>query len=394
MDRAAAAASGQGAATVRLIRAAAAVCVLGGCANIGAPPGGPTRTEPPKLVSVTPDSGAVNVRAEEVTFAFDAVVSDRPSGQASSLEALFIISPRDGTPRVRWERNRIEVRPRRGFQPNTAYSVTMLPGIVDLRGNAVREQRTIVFSTGASIPPYAIRGRVFDWMAERPSTGALVEVTRQPDSVQYVGAVDSTGQFSIGPLNSGTYSVRAILDNNRNRSLDPGEAWDSVAVIVREVSPFIELLAAPRDTAGPRILTADARDSATIVLNFDKPLDPAATLTPASFRVLSADSTRLGIARVLPRRPADPTTPPADSVRRDTTARTDAPRPAIVPKPSVPAPTVYVTLVLDSASTLRPDARYRVTAVNTRGLLGGIRTSDRVITFEPRRDTVTTPRRP
>lgn len=393
MDRAAAAVTEQGAAAVRLIRAAAAVCVIGGCANIGAPPGGPTRTEPPKLESVTPDSGAVNVRAEQVTFAFDAVVSDRPSGQASSLEALFIISPRDGTPRVRWERNRIEVRPRRGFQPNTAYSVTMLPGIADLRGNAVRESRTVVFSTGGSIPPYAIRGRVFDWMAERPSTGAIVEVTRQPDSVQYVGAVDSTGQFSIGPLTSGAYSVRAIVDNNRNRSLDPGEAWDSVGVIVREVSPFIELLAVVRDTAGPRILTADARDSVTIILNFDKPLDPAATLTPASFRVLSADSTRLGIARVLPRRPAE-AAQPADTVRPDTTARADAPRPAIVPRPSVPAPTVYVTLVLDSASILRTGSRYRVTAVNARGLLGGVRTSDRVLTFEPRRDTVTTPRRP
>src|SRR5688500_19641061 len=124
-------------------------------------------------------------------------------------------------------------------------------------------------------------------MAERPAPTALVEVTRRPDSVQYVGTVDSTGQFAIGPLDSGTYTVRAILDNNRNRALDATEPWDSVGVIVRGVSPFLELLAAVRDTAGPRLLTADARDSATVVVNFDKPLDPTATLTPASFRLLA-----------------------------------------------------------------------------------------------------------
>lgn len=392
MGRATGAASRQGAIPVRSLIGPAVAALLTGCANIGSPPGGPTRTEPPRLVAIAPDSGAVNVRADKVTFRFDAVVSDRPTGQAATLEALFIISPRDGAPRVSWERSRVEVRPRRGFLPNTAYSVTMLPGITDLRGNTLRETRTIVFSTGPTIPPYAIRGRVFDWLAERPAASALIEVTRRPDSVQYVGSVDSTGQFSVGPLASGTYSVRAILDNNRNRALDPSEPWDSLAVIVREVSPFVELLAVVRDTSGPRILTGEVRDSVTIVLNFDKPLDPAAALTPGSFRVLGADSARLVIARVLPRRPAD--APAADTTRRDTTTRAGAPRPASYPRPSVPAPTVFVTLQMDTASALRRGASYRVTALNARGLAGGIRTSDRVVTLEARRDTTPPPVRP
>lgn len=364
----------------RLIVAALPASLLAGCANIGSPPGGPTRTEPPAIVAITPDSGAVNVRADRVTFRFDAVVSDRPSGQSASLESQFLISPRDGAPRVSWSRSRIEVRPRRGFQPNTAYSVTMLPGIADLRGNTIREPRTIVFSTGPAIPPYAVRGRVFDWVAERATAGALVEALRLPDSLMYVGTTDSVGLFSIGPLDAGTYSVRAIHDNNRNGALDPSEPWDSTGVVVREVSPFIELLAAQRDTVGPRLLTVEARDSITIVANFDRPLDPAATLTPASFRVLSADSTRLVIARVLPRLPVPPQRP--DSARRDTIARADAPRPAIAPRPSMPAPTVNVTLLLDSTTALRPGS-YRVVAVNARGLLGAIRTSDRVIAVAP-----------
>jgi hypothetical protein len=369
---------------VRVIRGAVAALLLAGCANIGSPPGGPTRTAPPAIVSVSPDSGAVNVRAGEVTFAFDAVVSDRPAG-AQSLEALFLISPRDGTPRVSWERSRIEVRPRRGFRPNTAYSVTLLPGVTDLRGNVSRETRTVVFSTGPTIPPYAIRGRAFDWISERPAANAFVEVIRLSDSLVYVGTADSLGQFAVGPLASGSYSARLILDNNRNRALDPNEAWDSVAVTVREVSPFIELLAAPRDTVGPRILTVQARDSISLVLNFDRPLDPAAPLSPESFRVQGADSTRLTVARVATRLPD---AAPADSARRDSTGVPPPVVPAVptprvvVPRPSVPAPSAIVFLALDPATPLRAGASYRVSALNARGLLRAVRTSDRVITVE------------
>lgn len=348
--------------------------MLAGCANIGAPPGGPLRTEPPAIVSVTPDSGAVNFRDDHVTFRFDAVVSDRPSG-APTLEGLFLISPRDGTPRVSWERSRIEVRPRRGFLPNTAYSVTMLPGITDLRGNTIRESRTVVFSTGPTIPPYAIRGRAFDWLGDRPAANALIEVVRLTDSVVYVGTADSVGQFAIGPLAPGAYSARLILDNNRNRALDPLEPWDSVAVVVREVSPFIELLAAQRDTVGPRLLTVTVRDSATLVANFDRPLDPGATLTPESFRVLAADSTPVPIARVVAQSPR----PPSDSVPRDT-ARAGAATRTVIPRPSTPPPASAVALHL--GSSLRAGSSYRVVAINARGLLGAVRTSDRVITVD------------
>jgi hypothetical protein len=373
---------------VRLIRPVLAALVAAGCANIGAPPGGPTRTDPPVIVSVTPDSGAVNVRADEVTFTFDAVVSDRPGG-APSLEALFLVSPRDGTPRVSWERSRVEVRPRRGFRPNTAYSVTLLPGITDLRGNVSRATRTIVFSTGPTIPPYSIRGRAFDWIAERPAPNALVEVVRLSDSLVYVGMADSLGQFTIGPLASGGYVARLIIDNNRNRALDPSEPWDSVAVTVREVSPFIELLAAPRDTIGPRLLTVEVRDSISLVLGFDRPLDPASPLSPESFRVLAADSTRLTVTRAAARVP-ESTVP--DSVRRDT-AVVSTSRIAM-PRPSVRAPSTIVTLQLDPAAPLRPGS-YRVTAVNARGLLGVLRSSDRVITVDqPQRPDTTAARPP
>ncbi|MGH7637625.1 MAG: Ig-like domain-containing protein, partial [Gemmatimonadaceae bacterium] len=322
------------------------------CASIGSPPGGPERTVPPALVSVTPDSGAVNVQLRNAVFEFDVVVNDR-SGGAGGIQSLFLVSPSEGAPRIRWRREKVEVRPTDDFRPNTAYAITMLPGVADLRGNTIDTGRTIVFSTGPTIPPFQVLGRVFEWMNERVAPNAFVEVMRVPDSVRYVGAADSTGQFAVGPLEEGTYVVRAIVDANRNRGLDPGEPWDSVQVTVRGSSPFLELLAAQRDTIPPRLLTVNAPDTVTIIASFDRPLSADVPLTPESFRVLDSDSTRLRIARVLTRAQADAERAARDSIARrdsaaaaaadttrwDTTRRDTAARPrpqTIPPRAAVP----------------------------------------------------------
>jgi len=409
MDRPPEAASRESADAVRLIGALIAVAGAA-CASIGSPPGGPERTTPPALLRVTPDSGALNVRARNVVFEFDVVVSDRGGGPGG-LESMFLISPTDGSPRVSWKRDRIEVRPRGNFRANTAYSVTLLPGISDLRGNVLHDGKTVVFSTGPTIPPFAILGRVFDWMGDRAAPNAFVQVIRQPDSLEYVGTADSTGQFAIGPLQEGTYMVRALIDNNRNRAADPTESWDSVTVAVRGTSPFLELLAAPRDTIAPRLLTVTVSDTLTLAASFDRPLDPDLPLTPASFRVVGADSARLSIARVLTRAQADAEVAARDSAaRRDTTARRDstarldsarARRDSIQARgagtqgrvaqlrPSKPSPARDVVIRLDSLTPMRPGASYRVSAVNARGLLGHTGTTARVIIFAipARRDT-------
>lgn len=352
------------------------------CASLAAPPGGPQRKTPPEILKVTPESGAVNVTDRSVVFEFDAIVSDR-AGRSGDLSGLVLLSPHDDGTSVRWRRNRIEVRPRRGFLPGTAYSVTLLPGVLDLNGNAMRTTRTVAFSTGPTIPPFAIHGRVFDWIAERIAPNALVEIIRHPDSLPYVGVSDSTGQFAIGPLEDGSYSVRAVMDNNHNRALDANEPWDSLSIVVQGVSPFVELLAAPRDTAGPRLLTVTPADSMTLDASFDRLLDPGLL---ASFRVVGADSARLVIARVLTLAQHQALRASRDSnAKRDSTASDSLSRriPGTVspPKPSRPAPTKDVVILMDSLTPLRPGASYRVTAVNTRGLLGIVRTSERVITM-------------
>ena len=146
--------------------------ILAACASAAPPPGGPEDKLPPKVVRIVPDTNALNVHPDNVSFFFDEVINDRGSGE-QEVDRYFLVSPSDGEPHVSWHRSRIDVRPRKGFINGVAYTVTLLPGLSDLSNNHMKEGKSIIFSTGAAIPPYKITGIVFDWAGERPAAGAL-----------------------------------------------------------------------------------------------------------------------------------------------------------------------------------------------------------------------------
>jgi hypothetical protein len=404
------------------------------------PPGGPVGDKtPPRVESVSPDSGSLSQRPGAVEFRFSKVISDAPA--KGQLDQYFLISPWDGVPRVNWHRTRIDVRPRHSFRPNTAYTVTLLPGLADVRGNAMTQAVSTVFSTGASFPHFGIIGTIFDWASEKPAGGALVEAISRPDSTVYITVADSIGQFSVGPFGPGHYTVIGFLDRNGNRAVDPGEAWDSTAMVITTTRPVVELLAINKDTVPPRIANAVKQDSVTVRVTFDRALDPALQITPAMFRLQRADSTAIAIASAVGARAAQATDSAArrDSLRRDSTARRDTTRrdttarrdtstrrdtslsvraglpPSIVPvplnspgatqpnprstsplappapKPSRPAPETAVLLKLAPPSVLDPGATYRITATGIRNLMGRSGTSSRTFTVPkpppPPRDT-------
>ena len=374
------------------------VAALLSCASPGMPPGGPDDRLPPEIVAITPDSGTLNARPRQVTFRFDEVVSERPSG-APTLDRLFLISPRDGEPRVTWRRSAITVRPRKGWRDNTVYTVTMLPGLSDLRNNIRKQGATALFSTGGVIPDTRITGIVFDWIAGKPAPKAAIEAIA-PDSTIYVASADSTGRFEMLHLPLGPYVVRAYMDANSNRSVDPREAWDSVAVTLSG-STNVELLAFVHDTIGPRINTVTVQDSMTIRVTFDKPVHPSQEIEAALFRLMAADSTPLPILSALSAKTAELERVAAekakqDSARaRDTTARArdsvDTPRIPMplrnaarrdttpVPVPSRPIPEAEVILRL--GSPLVAGSTYRLRAIEIMGMLRVRRTSDRVFTL-------------
>jgi len=397
---------------VRLTRRAGVAIALSlgvaACARPGGgPEGGPPDVAPPQLVRVTPDSGRTGVRPNAVVFRFDEVVSERPAG-VPSLDRLFVVSPRDGNLNVDWQRDAITVRPRRGWRPNTTYTISMLPGVADLRNNVSKRGASVTFSTGPTIPHTSISGVAFDWAQGRPPTRGFIEAYLPGDTAfVWIAPLDSVGTFRLRALPPNRYVVRAFSDDNNNSAFDSREAFDSAVVSLTD-SARLELYAFVHDTVGPRIESVTPEDSVTLRVKLDRPLLPTLAITPALFSLRGADSVALQILSAQPAtlfdslrsaragsaadslarsnpdsaRRIDPrfqarrdsaSAARVDSLRRLVTGDTAA-RAAVAPRMNRPRPVSDVVLTL--AAPLKPATLYRLQARAT-GLLARERTSDR-----------------
>jgi hypothetical protein len=341
------------------------------------PPGGPPDVAAPQVIAIIPDSGSVGVKPKEVIFRFDEVVAERPPS-VTTLADLFLISPRDGVPEASWHRDAVAVKPTHGWRANTPYTVIMMRGLADIRGNVRNTGVTTFFSTGPTIPRTRISGQVFDWVTGAPAAGALIESFVPPDSIHpYVALVDTGGAFALEHLPPARYTVRAYLDRNKNLGIDPSEPWDSTSISLTD-SAHVELLLFVHDTAPPRLRDIAAVDSLTLRATFDRPFDPAQTITAANFTIIGPDSVPVPIASAN-REPRDtsakitapPPTRAGANPRVDTTAK---------PRPVMSRPTAISTAIIKLPRPLRPKLVYRVRAIGIRGLLGAIGNSERPFT--------------
>jgi Big-like domain-containing protein len=380
-----------------------------GCAQIGSPPGGPEDRSPPHLLRISPDTNAVNAHPRSVELQYDEIVNERPSRGGGELSNLFLVSPRRGRVDVRWHRSRLEIRPRRGWQPNTTYTITQLAGVADLRGNMDSAQHRYIFSTGPDRAPSLIRGIVFDWVAAKPSPRAYVEAIRLPDSLTYSEYADSVGRFVIHYVPPGRYFVRAFIDANTNRTLDRRELFDTATITLAD-SINREMLTFIHDSVGAGIADVTVSDSLTLRVSFDRPLQPRVTVAASQFALKASDSSTVPIASmalgtVFEKAQADSAKAKAtrDSTQRahvaDSIARANpaAPRPAPPaaappprrppgpardttppPKPTAPIPETYAIIKL--GQPLKHATAYRLRADSLRSLMGIARSSDRVFT--------------
>lgn len=376
---------------------AMAMIALVACASPGVPPGGPERHVPAAITRTEPDTNAVNVRGKQFVIHFDEVIAEKP-GSAASLNDLVLISPRNSAPDVDWHRTSLSIHPHKGWLPNTAYTVTLLPGIADLRGNVRTTETVVSFSTGPTIPATSISGELFDWLSGVPINTGMIEARASTDtSLVYLTASDSVGHYRIHGLPPGQYQVRGYADANRNRALDPGEAFDTTRVYLKD-SLDLELLAFTHDSTGPRLGTVAVEDSVTLRAIFDTPLDPRVKLDPTHFTLTGADSSHIAIVSVAPARPdttrATPNVQPvSQSVIPIPSRRTPAAK-LVLPKPTRPLLIRDVTIVV--AKPLRRGASYTLTAINAVGPTGRTLSSDKAFSIPnlPRSAPADTARKP
>lgn len=276
-----------------------ALVLAGACASPGFPAGGPISKKPLELVKVTPDTNSLNVKSRTVTFQFDKVVNERPRG-AASLDQIVTVSPSEGTPSVDWHRRILVIHPHKPWRANTAYTVTILPGLSDLFGNATLKPFQTVFSTGGEIPSGVVRGVAFDWVQLQIVSGARIEATIGTDTIlRYMATSDSSGRFALRYLPAGPLKLKMFVDENNNGVQDRREKWDSVSVTLAD-SARHDFYLFVHDSAGPSLGEGTSvTDSLTVRVKFTQPLAPNAPFDTSHFRLrLLKDSSFVAIRGV------------------------------------------------------------------------------------------------
>jgi hypothetical protein len=354
---------------------------------VARPPGGPVDLAPPEIVSISIDTNATNVTAGKVDVAFDEVIGEHPSASGTTLQGaptlddVVLVSPQTGTAKVSWHRDHITIEPRGGFKPNTAYRITLLPGIADIRGNVRRSPFSFVFTTGPALPPFSVLGQVFNWESNAPAPAALVQAivhAGTKDSLIYLAFTDSTGRFDLGPLGVGKYLLRGFVDADNNHALGVLEKWDTATVDVIGHSPVVELRVIQRDTAPVGIQRVEVLDSAWLRVALDKPFDSRTTLSPAIVVLKRADSADVPIAAVMTEAQAATERPKPPAARDTSRVPLPSPPPPIdtlstrppQPKPSIPPPERVIVVHLAPGSVFKPEERYAITIRNISNLVG------------------------
>lgn len=400
--------------TIVPVALTAAVAVA--CARMAPPPGGPPDARPPQLIATTPESVVVLQGFDGwVEFTFDEVVSE--GGQPNfglgtgDLERLVMVSPGDEIPRVEWHRNRISVKARNGWRPNTVYRVELGAGLRDLRNNRTDTSTSVTFATGGSLPTRYLVGRAVDWSAGRASASALIEATLLPDSLVYRTVADSTGRFNFGPLPEGEFLVAVTLDQDRNRRRGGREGWDTVRVAAGS-SSVGEVWAFQRDTLPPRATDVSRLDSVTVTMTLTQPIDPTLVAGEADVIVRTIDdSTSAGPVGALPRAAHDSlyrpqAAPPAAAPDTTAAARPPAPPQAAAPRrpparaggPPAAAPDtldqkrpkISNQLVVRIRGRFLEGRRYEVVVRNVRALGGAVADSVRGTLEIPKKPPVDT----
>ena len=222
--------------------------LAGGCAQIGAPVGGPRDSLPPNLVTEIPENQTTNFQGKTIRLTFDEYI------QIADIQKNLLVSPTPViNPNVNWKLKDVTIRLRDTLQPNTTYVIDLGNAIQDINENNPYRNYKYVFSTGNYIDSLTFSGNVkIAETGKADSTLIALLYNDLDDSAvlkhkpRYITKLDSAGNFTFTNLPGGTYNIFALKDEGGQRYYSNKSylfAFADSPVIVTENTRPLKLLA-------------------------------------------------------------------------------------------------------------------------------------------------------
>ncbi len=222
--------------------------VATGCAQIGAPMGGPRDSLSPVLLQSQPANRTINFTGKNITLTFDEYV------QLQNLQQTLLVSPTPKrVPDINFKLKEVTIKIRDTLEPNTTYSIDLGNSIQDINENNPFRNFRYVFSTGPYIDSLTFSGNIR--LAETGKTDSTLIVLLYKDlddsavlkyKPRYTARVDSSGKFKFNNLPGGTYHVFGLKDESGQKYYNNKTelfAFADSPVVVNENTPPVTLLA-------------------------------------------------------------------------------------------------------------------------------------------------------
>lgn len=189
--------------------------LMGACASIGSPDGGPYDETPPRVVRSNPDNKATGANQKKMRIDFDEYIK-----LENASEKVVVSPPQTEAPNVRASGKHVLIELFDSLRPNTTYTVDFSDAIVDNNEGNPMGNYTYSFSTGEAIDTMEVSGYVLNAADLEPIKGILVGLYEIPaDSV----LPDST--FRTRPFDrvsrtngSGRFVIKGVASDRRYRA--------------------------------------------------------------------------------------------------------------------------------------------------------------------------------
>jgi uncharacterized protein (DUF2141 family) len=218
--------------------------LLTGCAKQGMPTGGPKDVTPPVQKRTVPDNRTLSFADNQFYIEFDEYVVLKDADNN-----VLVSPPLKNKPEIKTKGRGVQVKIKDTLAENTTYLFQFKDAIADFNEGNLLPSLEYVFSTGSYIDSMTVRGRVVDAMTFEPREEAvsvwlmsLADAERfmatygdsaaTAPKLAYATRCNKDGSFVFNYMAPGKYRIFAVVDENKNQHIEPGE---SVAFAMGEV---------------------------------------------------------------------------------------------------------------------------------------------------------------
>jgi hypothetical protein len=224
--------------------------LIGACAKISNPSGGPRDRTPPVILQTIPEYGAKNFKGKNVTIIFDEYIS------LNNINEKFMVSPPlKKKPRVIVRGKEVIAEFEEALKDSTTYTFYFQDAIRDLNEGNTIDDYQFVLSTGSVVDSLSVTGNVYSaFDLEIPEKTMVLLYRELADSFvvkhlpDYISRVDLKGYFRINNVKAGTYRLYALKDNDNSKNYNfPDEEFAFLNSPV-EITPEKNFIPVVKDT--------------------------------------------------------------------------------------------------------------------------------------------------